>query len=459
MTGRIMRIEVRRSAVPGIALLLVIVGAALMLTVTGGYAGRWTQLAVYARSTLMMLMPLALAGGAWLGRRDRRHRVDELFGTTVRSRWRRSLPLAAGYALALVAVYLLTFLLGIPWVAPSAGYFPVSTIPITAVGALALVAAGWLGMAAGRAMPRVATAPVLAVVAFAVLTFVPDYVSMSGYDENFTKVRPDPAALLLAPGINSLNDFMTVPSSVSLLQALWLAALAATGLLLLGAVGRRAVALAVLPAVVGAAVAVPLLPTGGYSGSAVLDPVAVELVCDDDGPQVCVTRAHAALLPEVVGPAREALALIDAKLPGTAPTRVEEGRQLLDNTVRADASHVRDDGTLVFDALSIGWTGFSDVSPEELSAALLDAAWWRECETEHPTFLARAVAVAWLTGGQPDLGRGSSAPEEREKADTALRELRKLPSDEQRKRVQAARAAALGCEIGRFHSLLFLAQP
>ncbi|MDI5943999.1 hypothetical protein QLR68_38895, partial [Micromonospora sp. DH15] len=119
--------------------------------------------------------------------------------------------------------------------------------------------------------------------------------------------------------ISSLNDFKTIPSSVSLLQALWLAALAATGLLLLGAVGRRAVALAVLPAVVGAAVAVPLLPTGGYSGSAVLDPAAVELVCDDDGPQVCVTRAHAALLPRVVGPARETLALIDAKLPGTAP--------------------------------------------------------------------------------------------------------------------------------------------
>ncbi|MGY3514881.1 hypothetical protein ACVMYR_01040 [Micromonospora sp. PTRAS2] len=458
MTGRIMRTEVRRSAVPGIALLLVIVGAALMLTVTGGYAGRWTQLAVYARSTLMMLMPLALAGGAWLGRRDRRHRVDELFGTTVRPRWQRSVPLAAGYAVALVTVYLLTFLLGIPWVAPSAGYFPVATIPITAVGALALVAAGWLGMAAGRAVPRVATAPILAVVAFAVLTFVPDYVSMSGYDENFTKVRPDPAVLLLAPAISSLNDFKTIPSSVSLLQALWLAALAATGLLLLGAVGRRAVALAVLPAVVGAAVAVPLLPTGGYSGSAVLDPAAVELVCDDDGPQVCVTRAHAALLPRVVGPARETLALIDAKLPGAAPTRVEESRQLLDNTVRSDANHVRDDGTLVFDALSVGWTGFSDVSPDELRAALLDAAWWRECGTDHTTYLARAVAVAWLTGGQPALGRGST-PEEREKVGAALRELRNLPPDEQRKRVQAARTAALGCEIDRFHSLLFLAQP
>ncbi|WP_431896515.1 hypothetical protein [Micromonospora haikouensis] len=458
MTGRIMRTEVRRSAVPGIALLLVIVGAALMLTVTGGYAGRWTQLAVYARSTLMMLMPLALAGGAWLGRRDRRHRVDELFGTTVRPRWQRSVPLAAGYAVALVTVYLLTFLLGIPWVAPTAGYFAVATIPITAVGALALVAAGWLGMAAGRAVPRVATAPILAVVAFAVLTFVPDYVSMSGYDENFTKVRPDPAVLLLAPAISSLNDFKTIPSSVSLLQALWLAALAATGLLLLGAVGRRAVALAVLPAVVGAAVAVPLLPTGGYSGSAVLDPAAVELVCDDDGPQVCVTRAHAALLPRVVGPARETLALIDAKLPGAAPTRVEESRQLLDNTVRSDANHVRDDGTLVFDALSVGWTGFSDVSPDELRAALLDAAWWRECGTDHTTYLARAVAVAWLTGGQPALGQGS-APEEREEVDASLRELRNLPPDEQRKRVQAARTAALGCEIDRFHSLLFLAQP
>ncbi|MFF3853844.1 hypothetical protein [Micromonospora sp. NPDC002575] len=458
MTGRIMRIEVRRSAVPGIALLLLIAGAALMLTITGGYSGRWTQLAAYARSTLMLLMPLALAGGAWLGRRDRRHRVDELFGTTVRPRWQRSVPLAAGYAVVLTTVYLLTFLLGAPWVASTAGYFPASTIPITAVGALALVAAGWLGMAAGRAVPRVGTAPVLAVVAFAVLTFVPDYVSMSGYDENFTKVRPDPAALLLAPAVDSLDDFRTIPSSVSLLQALWLAALAATGLLLLGAVGRRAAALAVLPAVVGAAVTVPLLPTGGYSGSAVLDPAAVELVCDDDGPQVCVTRAHAALLPKVVGPARETLALIAAKLPDAAPTRVEESRQVVAGSTGSEPNQVRDDGTLVFDALSVGWTGFADVSADELTSSLLDAAWSQECGDHYATFLPRAVVIAWLTDSPPDLGR-EPTPEERQKVDAALRSLRNLPAGEQRQRVGAARAAVLGCELDRFNSLLFLVRP
>src|SRR5690606_25249797 len=110
---------------------------------------------------------------------------------------------------------------------------------------------------------------------------------------------------------------------VHLLQAVWLAALAATGLLLLTAASRRAAAVATLPALVGAAVVLPFLPAGGYDAAARLDPAAVVLVCDDDGPPVCVTRVHAALLPDVAGPAREALGILAAKLPG-APTRAVE---------------------------------------------------------------------------------------------------------------------------------------
>ena len=75
--------------------------------------------------------------------------------------------------------------------------------------------------------------------------------------------RPEPAAVLLIPAITGLDDFQTIATRVSLLQALWLVSLAATGLLLLGAVRRRAIAFAVLPAVLGVAVALPLLPVGG----------------------------------------------------------------------------------------------------------------------------------------------------------------------------------------------------
>ncbi len=145
---------------------------------------------------------------------------------------------------------------------------------------------------------------------------------MADTASTLARFRPEPSAVLLVPVFSGgVDDFQTISSRVSLLQTVWLVSLAATGLLLLGAVRRPAIALAVVPAVLGAAVAVPLLPVGGTRGAAVADPVAVELVCDNDGPQVCVTRAHAGVLPDVAGPAREAL----ARDCGEAPQRPGPG--------------------------------------------------------------------------------------------------------------------------------------
>ncbi|MEV4626481.1 hypothetical protein AB0J90_09380 [Micromonospora sp. NPDC049523] len=79
MTGRFLRVELRRSAAGGIALLMLVVGTVMPLSSTQSFTGRWMQLAVNTRSMLMVLLPLALAGGAWPGRRETRHRVDELF--------------------------------------------------------------------------------------------------------------------------------------------------------------------------------------------------------------------------------------------------------------------------------------------------------------------------------------------------------------------------------------------
>ena len=220
------------------------------------------------------------------------------------------------------------FLIAAGWVVPTSGYFPGATIVVTAVGVPALVAAAWLGMAAGRAVPRVITAPILAVVGFVLVGLVPELATWPDTDarshaasgrsrRRCCSSRPSPA----------WTTSRRSRRRVSLLQALWLVSLAATGLLLLGAVRRRAIAFAVLPALLGVAVAVPLLPVGGARGAAVVDPVAIELVCDNDGPQVCVTRAHAALLPDVVGPARQALGMMAAKLPN-APVRAVETQQV-----------------------------------------------------------------------------------------------------------------------------------
>ncbi|WFE27355.1 hypothetical protein O7623_29720 [Solwaraspora sp. WMMD791] len=465
MTGRIMKTEVRRTAVPGIALLLLVVGAAFTLLSTQFFAGRWTQLALYGRGSLLLLIPLALAGGAWLGRRDRRGRVGELFATTVRPRWQRTLPLAVGYAAVMVVVYLLATAVGAIWVAPTAAYFSSTVFGIVAVGALGMVAASWLGMAAGRAVPRIVTAPVLAVVGFAVVALLPDFVSMAGYDANFVKTRPDPSALLLTPAFpGGFDDLQTLPASVSALQAMWLAALAGTALLLIGTARRSLLALAVLPAVLGAAVAVPLLPTGGYYGAAVVDPAATELVCDDDGPQVCVRKVHAASLPDIVGPVRETLALAAAKLPNP-PVRAEETARLAEYAAPDQPAVRHDADTLVFD-----WPGFTsggkvDLGDGYFRAGLLESVWAQDCHEgggipgqvaffSNPIpYHAKAVATAWLTG-EPPRREDWFRPEDSQQVEAGYQALTALPAEQQRQLVGQAREAALACDYDRFEELL-----
>ncbi|MGC4757517.1 hypothetical protein [Micromonospora trifolii] len=462
MTGRVLRIELRRSAALGIALLSLVIGVALLLSSTQFFAARWMQLAVIARSTLMVLLPLALAGGAWMGRRDARHRVDELFASTVRPRWQRVAPTAGALAVSVTTAYLLTFLVGAGWVVPTAGYFPSAAIVVTAVGVPALIAAGWLGMAAGRAVPRVITAPILAVLGFALVGLAPELAMQPDVSTGVARFRPEPAAMLLLPTNNSLDDFQTVMTRVSLLQALWLVSLAATGLLLLGAVRRRAIAFAVLPALLGVAVALPLLPVGGARGAAAVDPVAIELVCDNDGPQVCVRRAHAGLLPDVVGPARQALGLMAAKLPNAPVRAVQTERVTFWAMLEPDMAPARHPAdTLVFDAPTIDRFGGADLSGDYFLPSLLEAAWRQECG-EQPilgdVYRARIVAAAWLTG-RPPAPQPEPAPEEMALLESAYQALVSLPEAEQRRRMAAAREGALACRDDELAAIMSEDRP
>lgn len=454
MTGRILRIELRRGPALAVALLSLALGTALLLSFREGFAGRWLQLAANLRTLLAVLWPLALAGGAWLGRREAGSGVGELLASTVRPRWQRVLPTAGALVGALVAAYLLIFLIGAAWVVPAAGYFPIATLAVTAVGALSLVAAGWLGMAAGRAVPRVVTAPVLAVVGFAVAGLLPDWVMSSASATGGTVPR---AALLSPVFAGGLDDFQTLRASVHPVQAWWLAALAATGLLLLGAVRRRAVVLAVLPAALGAAVAVPLLPAGGYPGAARVDPDAIALVCDDDGAPVCVTRVHAGLLPDVVGPARQALARMAEKLPN-APVRAVESQQpaFWAHTSAAGEAAPHPADTLVFHAPTIGATGRADLADGSFLPGLFEAAWWQECPESFAlsdVYLAQAVATAWLAD-RPLALRDWWSPQERARAERAYQTLVALPQAEQRRRMAAARDAAMTCRADDLLALL-----
>ena len=91
--------------------------------------------------------------------------------------------MAAALAIPVVTAYLLVFGIGGGMGGADAGYFPVTAIVVTAVGALSLIAAGWLGMAAGRAVPRLVTAPALAVIGAALTGMLPAFLAASQHHD------------------------------------------------------------------------------------------------------------------------------------------------------------------------------------------------------------------------------------------------------------------------------------
>lgn len=443
----IFRIEIRRSSAVWTALLALSIGVAVLVSFPQGFAGRWIQLASAGRTMLLVLVPLALAGGAWLGRREARSRVGELFATTARPRWQRVLPTAAALGVTMAGAYVLMLVIGAGWVVPTARHVTVGAVGLAAVGAVSMVTAAWLGLAAGRAMPWLVTAPAIAVVGVLVAGLLPDFVSANSIlDED----RLPPAALMLSPVyVGGLDDFQTFSVRHSLVQVGWFVAVAVTGLLLYSATRPVTRGLAVLPAALGLAVTLPLLPAGAYEGASRPDPVALELVCDDAGPQVCMTRVHANLLPDVTGPVREALALLAAKL-GNAPTRaVESGhvRSFVRPGLMPDPPRYGAD-TLVFTAPPYGRTGGADLGGEPYLRVLVAEAWRLDCGNqpyERDVYLAGEVAASWLVG-RP-VGYDPDLP-------AAYERFLGLPTHEQRARVTEARADVVACRADALVAIL-----
>ncbi|MGL5863187.1 MAG: hypothetical protein ACRCY9_18255, partial [Phycicoccus sp.] len=205
---------------------------------------------------------------------------------------------------------------------------------VTAVGALAMLAAVWLGFAAGQLIHSRLTTPVVTVVTVAFLLAGPDLLS--------DPLRPDPGATLLVPTLNQpFGSALSLSQTVSALQALWLLALAAAAALAVCATHRSVRLLAILPVAAAAAVVVPQLPDGSnpvplddvidlpaghvvaLPAGYVVDRAAAAPVCAQGAPRVCVTRANAAVLPQVTEAAREALTrLACLPEPPTAATQL-----------------------------------------------------------------------------------------------------------------------------------------
>ncbi|WP_240669788.1 hypothetical protein [Actinoplanes solisilvae] len=306
----ILGIELRRSAALGAALLVLVVGVVALYVAPGRWSSGWLSLALSMREYTIFLWPIALAAGAWQGRREHQSRVGELFSATPRSRARRMLPLLGATALAIGSAYVLvTAVGGTTFVAPF-HYLPPGFFGITAAGALSLAGAAWLGLGLGRLLPAAVTAPVLAVLGVLLVVFG-------------AFVRPFWLAAVLSPMYGSLQfyAYQTIDGRVSVAFSMWMAGLALTGAVLLIAERRWLVA-AVLPALVGLGLAVVIVPRAEAVTEAPIDPSAAALVCTDDAPKVCVSRVTRGVLEELTPLAREGLAIL-SRLPGT-PAEVHE---------------------------------------------------------------------------------------------------------------------------------------
>lgn len=439
MTIRILRIELRRSAAPGTAALIVVLGAA-MLWLTTDRQGWWMRMAMHQRSMLGLLWPLALGAGAWQARRERRSGMEELISTTPRPRWRRVLPTTAAMAIAAVVGYLGMFASGAGFVVPVATYVPAHLVPIVVIGALFLISAVCLGLAIGSRLPSALTPPILVVACAAVLV-----VSF----RNITHGGDPPGTFLYLPVLQVTNyfvpEFVTVTTRVHVAQVLWLIAVAATGLVAFAAASRRGRALAVVPAVLGAAIVLPLQPSR-LSGAFVFDQAAVAMVCTPDTPRVCVTTAHEAALADLRAPAREALTILSAKLPNAPTSVVEEYRLPGQTSPPADTVPVW---------LDVNNIGRVRSSPEQLLWGLLAGAGTAFCydlvvggETDRYVS-ARLVAAAWLIDAPPSVAL-YQGPRSRffdaQLAGQALAALRSMPVAEQQARVAALREAELACD-------------
>ncbi|MFC3499701.1 hypothetical protein ACFOOK_01630 [Micromonospora krabiensis] len=428
----ILVLELRRSAAAGAALLALVVGVAALYLTPGRWSEGWMPLVLASKEYLILLWPLALAAGAWQGRREHRAKVGELFATTPRSRARRMLPVLVAMGATLGLAYPLVVLAGGVRIASTAAYFPTDVVVIVLVGALSLVAAAWLGLGLGRLLPALVTAPALAVTGVLLVFFT-------------AIMRPDWLGAVLSPvyGSSRFYNFQTIHPRVTSALAIWMGALALTGVVLLVTRGRRARVAAVLPVLLGLGAAAAVVPRDEAALVAPVDPVARELVCTDDAPKVCVTRVNANVLDTLTPLAREGLAAL-GKLPG-APTEVHEDRR----TYVTGETPTRDDSVVTITVWIDNRGGLAHraaVVPEIVLGLGVDG----DGECPRNGVVERAAGY-YLLDREPVSDVGvvpgmiSEDPEINAAAVALWRGLRQLPPAAALSRVAAVREAILAC--------------
>lgn len=452
MSARVLRIEWKRSAAPWPG--IVVLGGSLAVFClidgiwwkgTAGWTAQWTTMAMWTRYLLGFWWPLAVGIGAVYGLRESRSRMAELLVTTPRPAWHRAALSAGALALALVAGFGLLLLVGGVQVAlGGTAYTPLGWLPISLVAALALVAGAVFGMGVARALPSVLTPPALVVL---VLLLTGVLLRQNGDGVLPVSIAaPSRLAQLSPVTVEPREMLLTLSGSVHLGQTLWLLGLLATGFALLSAVTRRARLLAVIPVLVGLAVALPVLPSAPRDAY-VVDRAAAAQVCD--GP-VCVTQANRARLPELALRGKEALRVLHDLLGDKAPTSVRE-----DTMLRALGQERPLSGDVVL--VDFDERQLVDAKGEQLTRVLIGQGLAPNCHGHSDRegggsddVAVQSIAVSWALHDprlQPLEPKGTEAWSLKTwaDADTSWEKLMAAPPAEQRSRIAAVRAATVSC--------------
>ncbi|MGX1760141.1 hypothetical protein ACWIG5_25050 [Streptomyces lydicus] len=451
MTGRVLRIELKRSVAPWPGVVVLAGSLAVFFLIDGiwwqgaaGWTAQWTSMALWTRYLLVFWWPLVAGMGAVYGLRESRSRTAELLTTTPLPAWRRAALPAGAMALTLASGFGLFVLVGAVQVALGATTCTsLGWLPISLVAALSLVAGAVFGMGVARAVPSVLTPPALTV--FLLLTAL--LLRQTNDGALPSSIAPNRLTQLSPATAEPREMLLTLADSVHLGQTLWLLGLLATGFALLSAATRRARLLAVAPVLAGAALALLILPAAGRD-TYVVDKAAATLVCD--GP-VCVTQAHRSRLPELAPRGKEALRVLHNALGDQAPDSVREDTEL---RALGDPRELSGDVVLIdFDDPLI-----AHAAGAELTRLLLAQGLAPNCNPRTPyegggqlDIPAQSIAASWAIGDRrfeplqtPDNYAYSQRTWANAKA--TWEKLTALPPAEQRSRIAQTHAAALSCK-------------
>jgi hypothetical protein len=450
---RATRIELRRSNAIVLAVLLLLASALVIAASMHQWDRQWLLFSSQQAGGRLLLVPLALAGGAMLGRREARTRADELMASTGRPRWQKVTPPAVALAVAVTAVHLLTLAAGATMVGASGGLLGIAGVLPALVDITVLVGAVWLGFAAGRVWP----VPGLPAALAALVLVVQVAVELTAADSSLRSLT-----LNLPPPGNAWESF----STAALLGRLSVGVGLLVGALLLGAGASRLLRAAGLAAVAAGLVLTVVITPLGPGALYRVDAAAQRLVCADGVPQVCVTAVYAHDLPTVTPAVRRALALL-AKLPG-APARAVQWRADAASTFDPDqfrgSTPATDPGTVLFRVdpdNRVGGTGDlfrrRALDPAALTANIVNGAGttMNGCRLGDP--VALGAAGAWLLDVDvPPVTDIQFRYDDRVRADIAatVRALRRLPEPEQVRRVTALRDAAGACRTTDLRAVL-----